>query len=252
MYCVQIAAEAQHLGASRLCTDYGPNGYTRVGTRALRREDWGDPAYDRAVAQLPDRLRALGVKISQLIVIGVSYSGYGNAELVATHPELHPAALLVLDSFLDLPSRYLALPPQQETRREIEAVVGHSFAEDPQAYLERSPSHHLEGLAQAMKAGMKLIDIWSINPSEQHEFNGATCAPSAHADWLRRLARLVGHPVTGYVTELQHGHSLWDYGRSVLALAGYGSSLRPLPARAFLFRVGQPIPRGSVCTLGSK
>ena len=43
---------------------------------AGRREDWGDPAYDAAVAQLPVKLRGEGVKISKLVVIGVSYSGF--------------------------------------------------------------------------------------------------------------------------------------------------------------------------------
>jgi pimeloyl-ACP methyl ester carboxylesterase len=252
IYCIQIAAVARHLHASRLCTDYGPNGYTMVGTRALRREDWGDPAYDAAVAELPDKLRALGVEISQLVVVGVSYSGYADAELVATHPELHPAALVVMDSFLDLPSRYLALPPWHETRKEIESVLGGTLDQKPEEYASRSPSHHLEGLAQAMQAGMKLVVTWSVNPQEQHEFNGATCSLEADAKWLGKLAGLLHGPVTGYVTELRHGHSLWDYGRAVLALAGFGTSVRPLPARAIEFRPGQPVPPRSVCTPATK
>jgi hypothetical protein len=252
IYCIQIAAVARYLHASRLCTDYGPNGYTKVGTRALRREDWGDPAYDAAVAQLPDRLRALGVEISKLAVVGVSYSGYADAELVATHPELRPAALVVMDSYLDLPSRYLALPAYHETRKEIESVLGGTLAQKPQEYADRSPSHHLDGLAQAIRAGMKLVVTWTVNPEEQHEFNGATCSLTADAKWLQQLSTLLNRPVTGYVTELQHGHSLWDYGRSVLALAGLGSAARPLPATAFVFRPGQPVPPRSVCTPPAK
>ena len=249
-YCVQIAALARYLHANRLCTDYGPNGYVRPGTRALRLEDWGDPAYDEAVARLPARLRSLGVRTSRLIVVGVSYTGYADAELVATHPELRPAALLVIDSYLDLPARYLALPRSHETRKEIERAIGGTLAAKPQAYAERSPSHHLQGLAQAIRGGMRFLDIWSVADSEQHEFNGATCDASANAGWLPKLASLVGRPATGYVTQLGHGHALWNYGHSLLALAGFAPSARPLPARTVVFRPHGPVPAASVCAPG--
>ena len=160
-------ALARHIDASLACTDYGPNRYEGVGGRALRKEDWGDPAYDSAVARVPDRLRAQGVKISKLIVVGVSYSGYANAELVATHPELRAAALIVVDSYLDLPARYLALPRHHETRREIERVLGGTLEARPAAYQARSPSHHLAGLAQAMRHGTRLVVVWSLAPEEK-------------------------------------------------------------------------------------
>ncbi|MDE3070258.1 MAG: hypothetical protein KGJ43_05970, partial [Acidobacteriota bacterium] len=115
-YCAQLRNLARHLGASLACTDYGPNRYETVGQRSGRLEDWGDPQYLADVARVPGDLRRQGVRISQLIIVGVSYSGFANAELVATHPELHPAALVVVDSYLDLPARYDALPATHETR----------------------------------------------------------------------------------------------------------------------------------------
>ena len=249
-YCVQVEAAARALDASLLCPDYAPNGYVRPGTRALRQEDWGDPAYDAAVAQLPTTLAEMGVKISKLVLVGVSYSAYADAELVATHPELSPAALVIMDTFLDLPSRYLALPSWHMTRKEMQRAMGGTLAQEPQAYAQRSPSLHLGGLAQAIRQGMAFVDTWSVSAHEQHEFNGATCSITADAQWVAQLAGLLDKPVTAYVTQLEHGHSLWSYGRSVLALAGFGQSPRPLPARPVVFQPGQPAPPGSVCAAG--
>jgi hypothetical protein len=247
IYCVQLATLARDLDASRLCTDYGPNRYTSVGTRALRRMDWGDPNYLDVVAKLPARLRQQGVRISGLVLVGVSYSGYDNAELVATHPELRPLALVVIDSFLDLPERYLALRPSHETRAEIESVIGASYAQDPVAYEQRSPSHHLAGLAQAIRDGMRFVDVWSVGAVEKREFNGATCSYAANAQWLSALAGILDRPVTGYVTHMRHGHALWDDRRSVLELAGIGTARKPLPAMAAVFQPGQPAPPGASC-----
>ena len=69
---------------------------------------------------------------------------------------------------------------------------------------------------------MRFIDVWSVAPSEVHEFRGATCSEDANARWLAQLATIAGHPVAGYVTQLQHAHALWEHGRSVLRLAGIG------------------------------
>jgi pimeloyl-ACP methyl ester carboxylesterase len=66
--------------------------------------------YNAAAARLPAQLERSGVLVSKLVVIGVSYSGFANAELVATHPDLRPAALIVVDSFLDLTARFGELP----------------------------------------------------------------------------------------------------------------------------------------------
>jgi hypothetical protein len=187
------------------------------------------------------------VKISKLVLVGVSYSGFDNAELVATHPELRPAALVIVDSYLDLPARYAALPAHHPTRAEIESVIGGTASVRRDAYEARSPSHHLDGLARAMHNGMKLIDVWSVSAGEQREFRGATCSRLAHAQWLSRLAVVLRRPVTGYVTQMRHAHALWDRGQGLLALARLRATNRPLHARRVVFAPGAPLPKGSFC-----
>jgi pimeloyl-ACP methyl ester carboxylesterase len=248
IYCLQLEALARALNASRLCLDYGPNGYEGIGERPSRQEDWGDPAYLAAAARVPSRLRQRGLKISKLVLVGVSYSGFANAELVATHPELRPDALVVVDSYLDLPARYRALPAWHETRREIETVIGGTLADRPEAYADRSPSNHLDGLAEAIRRGMRFVDVWSVSAEERKEFNGATCSMAAHAEWLAELAGLLRRPVVGYVTQMQHAHALWDRGREVLALAGVGSADRPFTPTRMLFRPDQTPPSSSYCS----
>ena len=247
VYCMQLITLARNIGASLACTDYGPDRYVGAGSRAGRREDWGDPAYLAEVAKVPDQLRRQGVKISKLVLVGVSYSGFDNAELVATHPELHAAALVIVDSYLDLPARYAALPARHPTRTEIEAVVGGTAAAQRDAYEARSPSHHLDGLARAMRDGMKLVDVWSVGKEEQREFRGATCSRLAHAQWLSRLAAVLRQPVYGYVTQMRHAHALWDRGQGLLALARLRTTKRPLRARRVVFAPGAPLPAGSFC-----
>jgi hypothetical protein len=247
IYCMQLRHLAQYLGASLLCTDYGLDKYERPGERAGRLEDWGDPAYDAAVARLPARIEARGVKVSKLIVVGVSYSGFANAELVTSQPQLHPAALIMIDSYLDLAARYAALPPNHATQQEILRAVGGPPNQMPAAYAQRSPSHHLGRLAADIRSGMRFIDVWSTAPSEVHEFRGATCSVDASARWLAQLASIAGRPVAGYVTQLPHAHALWNHGRSVLRLAGIGRGAPPLPARRVLFRPGATPPASSYC-----
>jgi len=247
VYCMQLQTLARYVRASLACTDYGPNGDRGPGGRAARIEDRGDPAYEAAVARLPDQLRAEGVRISKLVLVGVSYSGFGNAELVATHPELHPAALVVVDSYLDLPARYAALPARHMTRTEIEKVIGGTLAQKPQAYAARSPSHHLAGLARAMEGGMRLVVVWSVAAGEKREFRGATCSRRANAEWLANLARVLGRPVIGYVTKMPHAHALWDRGPGLLALAGLPNHGKPLPGRRVAFRPDGTVPAGSYC-----
>ena len=247
IYCMQLRKLAHRLDASLLCADYGPNKYEQPGQRDGRREDWGDPAYDAAVARLPAKVEAQGVKVSKLIVVGVSYSAFANAELVASQPRLHPAALIMIDSYLDLAARFAALPLNHPTRAEIETSLGGTPAERPGAYARRSPSHHLGTLAAKIHAGMRFIDVWSVAASESHEFRGATCSWSANARWLAQLATIAGHPVTGYVTQLRHAYALWSHGRGVLQLAGIPAGGPPLPARAVKFRPGKGTPRGSYC-----
>jgi len=247
IYCMQLRTLARRLDASLLCTDYGPNRYEKPGERTGRLEDWGNPAYDAAVAKLPARIEAQGVKVSKLIVVGVSYSAFANAELVASQPRLDPAALVMIDSYLDLAARFAALPLDHPTRAEIEASVGGTPAQVPAAYARRSPSHHLGMLAAKIRSGMRFVDVWSVAASEAHEFRGATCSWNANAHWLSRLANVSGRPVTGYVTHLRHAFALWDHGRGVIQLAGIHAAGPPLPARAVPFRPHAGVPRGSYC-----
>jgi pimeloyl-ACP methyl ester carboxylesterase len=247
VYCMQLANLARHIDASLACTDYGPNRYESSGGRALRKEDWGDPTYDAAVAKVPARLRRQGLDFSQLIVVGVSYSGYANAELIATHPEMRADALIVVDSYLDLSARYQALPARHETRAEIEQVLGGTFAERPGAYAARSPSGHLQGLATAIAHGTKLVVVWSLAPEETREFHGATCSRLANAQWLANLATVTGSPITAYVTEMKHAHALWDRGQGLLQLAGISTNGKPLLARPVIFEPHRPAPPDSYC-----
>lgn len=247
IYCMQLRHLARYLHASLLCTDYGPDRYERPGQRAGRLEDWGDPAYDAAVARLPARIEAQGIRVSKLLVVGVSYSGFANAELVASQPQLHPAALVMVDSYLDLAARFAALPPNHPTRAEILRAVGGSPTQVPEAYAQRSPSHHLATLAADIRRGMRFVDVWSVAASEVREFRGATCSEDANARWLSQLATIAGHPIAGDVTELPHAHALWDHGRSVLRIAGIGPTTPPLPARRVLFQPAAPAPASSYC-----
>lgn len=247
IYCMQLRNLARALHASLLCADYGPNRFERPSQRAGRLEDWGDPAYDAAVARLPAAVERKGVKVSKLVVVGVSYSAFANAELVASQPRLHPAALVMIDSYLDLAARFDALPSYHETRAEIIRALGGTPAERPEEYARRSPSHHLGTLAAEIGRGMRFVDVWSVAPSEAHEFHGATCSIDANARWLAQLASILGRPVSGYATRLKHAHALWVHGRSVLQLAGIGSGSRPLAAHRIRFRPRVAPPRGSYC-----
>ena len=247
VYCGQLFEIAAYIDASLVCADYRRDGETSGLTRSKRVEDWGDPAYLAAAAQLPARLEAQGVKVSELVLIGASYAGYANTELVATHPELRPRALIVVDSFLDLPERFRALPPGQETRTEMMRVLGGTLNQVPGVYAARSPSHHLEGIAQAIRSGMRFIDVWSTGAAERREFDAATCSIDAHAKWLRALAGRLRHPLSAYVTELRHADALRNWWREVLALAGLDRPYRSFPARVISFRPAGPLPPGSYC-----
>jgi len=209
--------------------------------------DWGDPHYDDAVARLPARARRAGIRISKLIVVGVSYSGFAAAQLVATHPELRPAALIIVDSYLDLRARFQASRPSGLTRQEIATVLGGTLDEKRAAYRARSPSHHLVGLAKAIRGGMRLVDVWSVNPEERNRYIGATCSRTANAEWLARLATLLRRPVDGYVTQLHHAEALWHHYPSLLGLAGLKTSGESLAARRFRFRPGAAPSPASFC-----
>jgi pimeloyl-ACP methyl ester carboxylesterase len=247
VYCDQVTALARFLRASVLCPDYGRDGERSGTSRAKRVEDWGSPPYLAAVARLAGRMAGGGPERSRVILVGASYAGYAATELAATHPELRPRALIVVDSFLDLRERFRALAPGQVTRAEMIRVLGGTPAQRPLAYRLRSPSAHLAGLAAAIRHGMRFVDVWSVGPDAAHEFGGAMCSKVANAVWLRSLSRILHRPVTGYVTHLQHARALWDWWRQLLGLAGLASTRRPLPATAYQFRAGKVIRPGSHC-----
>ena len=230
-YCLQVQALARHAGYTLACGRYYRDGYTGFGLRSHRHLDWGDPAYLTSYARKINALhRVVG---GELVLIGVSYSGFGVATLASHHPELHPNRLIVIDSFLDLVARREALPPSHETAREIDAETGGSEA----ALQARSVS--VPGLAAVVRAGTRLTAIWSIAASEQREFAGATCDRSADASVLEALATTLGQPVPGWVTQSRHGHDLWDSGRAILA--------GQIPGRRVSFRPNAPIPANAVC-----
>ncbi len=164
------------------------------------------------------------------MLIGVSYSGFGVATLASHHPEIHPDRLIVIDSFLDLVARRHALPPTHETAKEIDLETGGS----DDALRQRSVS--LDGLAQLVRQGTQLTVIWSISPSEQREFGGATCNQTANAGVLMQLASTLQRPVVGWVTQSKHGYDLWNRGRAIIA--------GKIPGRAVTFQPDAPLPPG--------
>jgi len=98
-----------------------------------------------------------------------------------------------------------------------------------------------------MRAGTRLVVVWSLAPGEQREFRGATCSRLADAQWLANLARLLSRPVAGYVTHMPHAHALWDRGRGLLRLAGIPTEGEPLHARLVTFPPSGLVPAGSYC-----
>ena len=230
-YCLQIQALARHTGYTLLCGRYAKDGYLGYGLRAQRHLDWGDPAY---LASFARKIQALHASVGgKLVLIGVSYSGFGVATLASHHPELHPDRVIVIDSFLDLVARRHALPPTHETAQEIDAETGGSDA----ALEQRTVS--VSGLAQLVRGGTELTVIWSISADEQKEFAGATCNQTANAGVLEQLATALGSPVLGWVTHSKHGYDLWDRGRAIIA--------GRIPGRRVTFQPNGPIPPRAVC-----
>jgi pimeloyl-ACP methyl ester carboxylesterase len=230
-YCLQVQALARRSGYTLLCGRYAKDGYLGYGLRSQRHLDWGDPAYlSSFTAKIEAEHRRVGGK---LVLIGVSYSGFGVATLASHHPEMRPDRLIVIDSFLDLVARRQNLPATHETAREIDAETGGSLA----ALRQRSVD--INGLARLVRTGTQLTVIWSTSADEQHEFAGATCDKTADAGVLEQLATTLGQPVSGWVTQSRHGHDLWDRGRAIIA----GRT----PGVEVVFRPGKPIPAKSVC-----
>jgi pimeloyl-ACP methyl ester carboxylesterase len=230
-YCQQVRALARKGRYTLLCGRYAKDGYLGPGLRSQRHLDWGDPDY---LASLAAKVEALRRRVGgDLVLIGVSYSGFGVATLASHHPELHPQRLIVIDSYLDLVARRAAARTSNGTAHEIDDETGGT----PAALEARSVD--VDGLARLVETGTDLTVIWSVAPEERREFNGATCDRNANAGVLQRLANVVRRPVTAWVTLNRHGHDLWDHGDSIMS----GRA----PGQRVLFRPGGPIPSGAVC-----
>ena len=230
-YCLQLQALARRERYTLACGRYWQDGYVGYGLRSKRHLDWGNPLYLAAFARkIEDLHRKIG---GELLLVGVSYSGFGVATLASHHPELKPSRVIVIDSFLDLVARRSALPPKHPTAREIDAETGGKLA----ALTARTVS--VPGLAQLVANGTRLIVIWSTSTDEQVEFGGATCDRTANASVLAALARRVGRPVPAWITKSRHGHDLWDRGRAIIAG-------RP-PGHEVIFQPTGQIPAGSTC-----
>jgi pimeloyl-ACP methyl ester carboxylesterase len=229
-YCRQLRALARRSGRTLLCGRFRKDGYVGPGLRARRHLDWRNPEYLRALAR---EAAALHARVGgELLLAGVSYSGFGVATLASHHPELRPDRLIVIDSYLDLAARRAAAGTGA-IGREIDVETGGS-----KAVLEER-SVRVEGLAALVAAGTRLQVIWSIAPDEAHEFKGATCNRAANASTLQQLANALAEPVTGWVTTNRHGHDLWDHGRRILR--------GELPGREVIFRPGGSVPQWAVC-----
>jgi hypothetical protein len=231
-YCLQVQKLARRSGYTLLCGRYAEDGYLGFGLRDERHLDWGNPAY---LASLARKAAAAHRKTGgELVLLGVSYSGFGVATLATHHPELRPDRLVVIDSYFDLVARRGVLRPTQGTAVEIDGETGGGEA------ALRSRSAGTAGLARLVRNGTELTVVWSVSEHEAREFAGATCNADANAGPLARLASALGRPVVGWVTTSRHGHDLWDSGRRIVA----GNP----PGRKVVFAPGKPVPPGAVCS----
>ncbi len=230
-YCEQMRPIARRTGYTLICGRYYRDQYVGLGLRAQRHLDWGDAAY---LSSFATKILALRRKVGgELILIGVSYSGYGVATLASHHRELRPDRLIVIDSYLDLVARRRRLPPSHETAREIDEETGGSEA------ALRARSVGVDGLARLVRDGTRLTVIWSVSEEEKRFFRGATCNPEASADVLLQLAARLRRPVSAWVTQNRHGHDLWNHGVAIVE----GRN----PGKLFVFEPGGSIPRDAVC-----
>jgi hypothetical protein len=231
-YCEQMRPVARRTHYTLLCGRYAADRYVSIGTRALRQLDWGNPAY---LARLSRLAASQHRKVrGKLVLIGVSYSGFGVASLAARHPELRPDRLIVIDSYFDLVARRRLLPDGHETAVEIDGEAG----TDSAALASRSAG--AAALARLVRAGTDLTVIWTISEDERRRFNGATCGRDASAATLARVAQALGRPIDAWVTRSGHGRNLWRFGARIVR--GFE------PGRKVTFAPGRGVPPGAVCS----
>src|SRR5436190_18895793 len=121
-YCLQVQRLAFRTRYTLACGRYALDGYTGYGLRARRHVDWGNPAY---LASFAGKIAALHARVGgSLVLIGVSYSGFGVATLASHRTELRPTRLIVIDSYLNLVARRAALPASRSTARGTAAETG--------------------------------------------------------------------------------------------------------------------------------
>lgn len=230
-YCAQVRRLARNTGYTLLCGRFQKDGYVGPGLRRRRRLDWGNASY---LASLARQVRSEHARVGgELLLIGVSYSGFGVATLATHHPTLRPDRLIVIDSYFDLVGRRTRLPPRHETAREIDDETGGTRA------ALRGRSAAAAGLARLVRAGTRVTVIWTVSQHEKRLFAGATCDRETNARMLSRLARALRRRVPGWVTRARHGQNLWNHGREIVG----GRN----PGKRFLFEPSGRIPPGSYC-----
>jgi hypothetical protein len=229
-YCQQLRALARNTSFTLLCGRFPADGYVGPGLRARRHLDWGDAEYLGSLAREASAVhRRIG---GELVLLGVSYSGFGVATLASQHPELRPDRVIVIDSYLDLVARRAAAGTGR-IGREIDDVTGGT----PSALAARNV--RVGRLAQLVRDGTRLQVIWTVAPAEAREFKGATCNLDANARVLQRLADALRTPVAAWVTTSLHGHDLWDHGQAIVR--------GTMPGRRLVLRPGGRVPGWAVC-----
>lgn len=230
-YCEQVRKLARRTGYTLVCGTFYMDGYLGLGLRSKRHVDWGNPEY---LASYARKIEALRARIGgELILIGVSYSGFGVATLASHHPELRPSRVIVIDSYLDLVNRRTHAPNSSPTAREIDGETGGILGE-----LE-ARSVSAAGLAEVIRQGARVSMMWSVSPEEASRYRGATCDETASASTLAKAAALLRRPIPAWVTESRHGTTLWHFGDRIMA--------GRYPGTRVVFRPDGVIPNGSTC-----
>jgi pimeloyl-ACP methyl ester carboxylesterase len=230
-YCQQVRSLARRFRYTLVCGGYAKDGYTQRGLRRLRHLDWGSAMYLDSLARVIREVhRETG---GPLVLLGVSYSGFGVATLASHHPELRPDRLIVIDSYMDLAARRGHSPDGSLTATEIDGETGGSEDE------LRRRSVRVEGLTRLVTNGTELIPIWTTSDHERRLFRGATCDRTASAGTIAEVAHRLQRPVPVWITNTKHGHNLWDRGREIMR-GNY-------PGRKIVFPRSGDIPPGAVC-----